>query len=217
MTATLAQTTPQIQGILLFSLNSSLQTGLLASLITEKTGIKCQVASQFSSAIEGAFLYLIDCQARSPEDLQNLVADIQEHEQPYIAALLNATSESDQEQLLEWPCISGLFYTDTDQDQLLRGLESLLKGEYWVPRRLLHLFLEKNRRAPTNKKLDIKLTKRERQILKLIKDGATNFDIAEALEVSEHTIKSHLYNVYKKIGVRNRLEASNWVRDLEDL
>jgi len=61
------------------------------------------------------------------------------------------------------------------------------------------------------------LTKRERQILKLIKDGATNLDIAESLEVSEHTIKSHLYNVYKKIGVRNRLEASNWVRDMDDL
>jgi DNA-binding NarL/FixJ family response regulator len=217
VTASLAPTSPAIQGILLFSLNSSLQTGLLAALISEKTGLKCQVASQFSPTLEGAFLYLIDCQARSAEDLQNLVADIQEHEQPYIAALLNATSESDHEQLLEWPCISGLFYTDTDQEQLLRGLEALLKGEYWVPRRLLHLFLEKNRRAPTTKKLDIKLTKRERQILKLIKDGATNFDIAAALEVSEHTVKSHLYNVYKKIGVRNRLEASNWVRDLEDL
>ena len=63
---------------------------------------------------------------------------------------------------------------------------------------------------------DVKLTRRERQILKLIKDGATNADISTALKVSEHTVKSHLYNVYKKIGVRNRLEASNWVRDLSE-
>lgn len=89
-----------------------------------------------------------------------------------------------------------------------------------MPRRLLHLFLEKNRRTPSAnavRRLDTKLTKREREILKLIKHGATNLDISNALAVSEHTIKSHLYNMYKKIGVRNRLEASNWVRDLEDL
>ncbi len=217
MTASPAPTSPTVQGIILFSISSSLQTGLLAQLIGDKTGLKCQVSTQFSPDLEGAFLYLVDCQGRSIDDLQALVAEIQEHNQPYIAALLNATSESDHEQLLDWPCISGLFSTDTDQENLLRGLEALLKGEYWVPRRLLHLHFEKNRRAPSNKRLDIKLTKRERQILKLIKDGATNFDIAEALEVSEHTVKSHLYNVYKKIGVRNRLEASNWVRDLEDI
>ncbi len=218
VTESYLQPFPPIECIWLFSLNTSLQTGLLTALISEKTGVKCQAAQQFSPSIQGANLYLIDCQSRTNAALEDLVADIQEHDQPYIAALINATSESNQEQLLDWPCISGLFYTDTDQEQLLRGLESLLKGEYWVPRRLLHLFLEKNRRAPSSsKRLDIKLTKREREILKLIKRGATNMDISAALEVSEHTIKSHLYNVYKKIGVRNRLEASNWVRHMDDL
>lgn len=215
MTATSAR--PDVKGISLYSTNNSLQTGLLASLISEKTSLPCSVISKITHDVTAAHLLLIDCQGVATEKLRDLVGEIHAHEQPLNAALLNAEHNSEHEDLLDWPCISGLFFTDTDQDQLIRGLEALLKGEYWVPRRLLHHFLEKNRRAPSIKHSDIKLTKRERQILKLIKDGATNLDISEALEVSEHTVKSHLYNVYKKIGVRNRLEASNWVRDLDDL
>lgn len=206
-----------VKGISLYSLNNSLQTGLLATLISDKTGFECKVVNSLSAEATASHLVLIDCQGLSAEVLRLLVSDIHTHELPLNAALLNAQYHSEHEELLDWPCISGLFFSDTDQDQLIRGLESLLRGEYWVPRRLLHHFLEKNRRAPSLKHNETKLTKRERQILKLIKHGATNLDISESLEVSEHTVKSHLYNVYKKIGVRNRLEASNWVRDMDDL
>lgn len=206
-----------VKGIALYSQNKSLQTGLLASLVSEKTGIDCQVIHELSDCSVESQLLLIDCQGHQGEELRSIVSDVNDLEGTPIAALLNAESSSEHESLLDWPCISGIFFSDTDQDQLLRGLECLVKGEYWVPRRLLHHFLEKNRRAPSTKKSEIKLTKREKQILKLIKDGATNLDISEALEVSEHTVKSHLYNVYKKIGVRNRLEASNWVRDFDEI
>lgn len=209
--------TPNTKGILLYSLDNSLQTGLLATLIGEKSGHKCRVIHSLDPEEIKEHLLLIDCQGHSTEELRASIGDLHQTAQPLYAALLNAKSNSEHEELLDWPCISGLFFTDTDQEQLLRGLECLIRGEYWVPRRLLHHFLKKNRRAPSVKQNEIKLTKRERQILRLIKDGATNQDISEALAVSEHTVKSHLYNVYKKIGVRNRLEASNWVRDLEDL
>lgn len=215
MTASTAQN--EVKGISLYSQNKSLQTGLLASLVSDKTGIECSVIHDLSSANNPNHLILIDCQGYEGDELRSLVSDINDLEATPNAALLNAEPDSDHEALLDWPCISGIFFSDTDQDQLIRGLECLIKGEYWVPRRLLHHFLEKNRRAPSTKKSEIKLTKREKQILKLIKDGATNLDISEALAVSEHTVKSHLYNVYKKIGVRNRLEASNWVRDFDEI
>ena len=215
MTADSAQS--DITGITLLSTNNSLQTGLLAALISDKTKLECKVIEEFSPETSGDQLLLVDCHSRDITDLQSIVHDIQEQVDAPSVALLNAIAESEHEELLDWPCVCGVFFSDTDQEQLVRGLDSMLKGEYWVPRRLLHHFLQKNRRAPSMKRLDIKLTKRERQILKLIKDGATNSDISDTLEVSEHTVKSHLYNVYKKIGVRNRLEASNWVRDMDDL
>ncbi|MBX2859125.1 MAG: LuxR C-terminal-related transcriptional regulator [Cellvibrionaceae bacterium] len=206
------------QGIALFSNNSSLQTGLLAKLIGEELQINCDVYREIEEVPKEISLLLVDCNGQNIEVLTSFIRDVHDKIDDVTAALLNAEHDSDHERLLDWPCVSGLFYVDTEQDQLIRGLHSLLDGDFWVPRRLLHRFLDKNRKAPSNfKRPNVKLTKRERQILKLIKDGATNADISEALSVSEHTVKSHLYNVYKKIGVRNRLEASNWVRDMDDL
>lgn len=207
----------EVEGITLFSVVNSLQTGLLANLISTQTNLPCAIETTYTKRISHVSLTIVDCQGRSFDDLQSLVRSIQGHKTELRVVLLNAESESEHEELLDWPCIVGVFFDDTDQEQLTRGLNCMLNGEYWVPRRLLHHFLQKNRRAPSSRKLEIKLTKRERQILKLIKNGATNSDIAKVLEVSEHTVKSHLYNVYKKIGVRNRLEANNWVRDMDNI
>ena len=204
--------------IALYSANSSLQTGLLAKLIGEELDRDCIVYREFEEVPDNTALLLIDCNGQVADQLTDAAKRVHLHKSGATAALLNAEYNSEHENLLDWPCISGLFYVDTDQDQLVRGLKCLMAGDYWVPRRLLHHFLDKNRKTPnTGNDPTVKLTKRERQILKFISDGATNADIASSLEVSEHTIKSHLYNVYKKIGVRNRLEASNWVRTFSEM
>jgi DNA-binding NarL/FixJ family response regulator len=52
------------------------------------------------------------------------------------------------------------------------------------------------------------LTRREVEILRLAADGASNAQIARKLWVTEQTVKFHLSNVYRKLGVRNRTEAS---------
>jgi DNA-binding NarL/FixJ family response regulator len=204
--------------IILHSANSNLQTGLLARVIAEELGVECKLEKSIELNQCSSDLLLIDCFGHSYDELQDLTSSAQSCEKPLTVALLNAEQQSGHEDLLEWPCVAGVFYGDTSQEQLLRGLRGLLAGEYWMPRNVLHRFLDKSRRQPVLQKSSVKLTKRERQILALIRDGATNSDIAEALDVSEHTVKSHLYNTYRKIGVRNRLEASNWARttDLGD-
>jgi LuxR family transcriptional regulator of csgAB operon len=59
---------------------------------------------------------------------------------------------------------------------------------------------------------DTTLTKREVEILSTIAEGATNDEIADRFFISPHTVKSHLYNIYKKIGLSNRLQAALWAR-----
>jgi DNA-binding NarL/FixJ family response regulator len=54
------------------------------------------------------------------------------------------------------------------------------------------------------------LTKRELEILQMIARGASNASIARELWVTEQTIKFHLSNVYRKLGVANRTEASHY-------
>jgi ATP/maltotriose-dependent transcriptional regulator MalT len=48
---------------------------------------------------------------------------------------------------------------------------------------------------------------REREVLRLVARGASNREVARALFVSEATIKSHLINVYRKLGVTDRTAA----------
>jgi DNA-binding NarL/FixJ family response regulator len=54
------------------------------------------------------------------------------------------------------------------------------------------------------------LTRREVEILELLAGGRSNAQLAKALWVTEQTVKFHLSNIYKKLGVANRWEASRW-------
>jgi DNA-binding NarL/FixJ family response regulator len=54
------------------------------------------------------------------------------------------------------------------------------------------------------------LTAREREILMLVADGLTNATIGKQLWVTEQTVKFHLSNIYRKLGVSNRTEASRY-------
>jgi DNA-binding NarL/FixJ family response regulator len=54
------------------------------------------------------------------------------------------------------------------------------------------------------------LTSREREILQLVAAGATNGDVARKLWVTEQTVKFHLRNIYRKLDVANRTEASHF-------
>lgn len=56
------------------------------------------------------------------------------------------------------------------------------------------------------------LTQREVQILELAAEGHSNAELARMLWISEQTVKFHLSNLYKKIGVSNRTEAGRWAQ-----
>jgi DNA-binding NarL/FixJ family response regulator len=56
------------------------------------------------------------------------------------------------------------------------------------------------------------LTPRELEILRLLVEGHSNAQLARMLWVTEQTVKFHLSNVYRKLGVANRTEASRWAQ-----
>jgi DNA-binding NarL/FixJ family response regulator len=58
----------------------------------------------------------------------------------------------------------------------------------------------------------IALTRRETEILRLVGEGKSNRQLARALWVTEQTVKFHLSNVYRKLDVSNRTEASRWAQ-----
>ncbi len=54
------------------------------------------------------------------------------------------------------------------------------------------------------------LSKREAEVLKLIGENMTNTEIAEQLLISAKTVKKHIYHIFKKTGVRNRIKAAQF-------
>jgi DNA-binding NarL/FixJ family response regulator len=58
-----------------------------------------------------------------------------------------------------------------------------------------------------------KLTRRELEILQLVSGGRSNRQVAEILWVADQTVKFHLANIYRKLGVRSRFEAARWARE----
>jgi len=67
------------------------------------------------------------------------------------------------------------------------------------------------RRAPVPPS-DPDLTRRELEILRLAAEGHSNAELARMLWVTEQTVKFHLSNIYRKLGVSNRTEASRWAQ-----
>jgi DNA-binding NarL/FixJ family response regulator len=57
---------------------------------------------------------------------------------------------------------------------------------------------------------DVGLTRREREILALVSEGHSNQAVGKMLWVTEQTVKFHLSNIYRKLNVSNRTEASVW-------
>jgi DNA-binding NarL/FixJ family response regulator len=57
---------------------------------------------------------------------------------------------------------------------------------------------------------DVGLTRREKEILALVSEGHSNRELAQMMWVTEQTVKFHLSNIYRKLDVSNRTEASRW-------
>lgn len=195
---------------------SSMQSKMLANLMADRLHLNCRLSDQ-PNHIAQLFnsdqnLLLVDAQHYDMNQLRSVLQNLQNKCTRLVVALFNVIQNSEQEQLAEWPQVKGMFYLNADHNQLIKGLQALVAGHLWLPREVTHQLLEQNRRPPMDASSRKMLTRRELQIMELLAGGATNLQIAEALYVSEHTIKSHLYNVFKKIDVRNRLQACNWAR-----
>ncbi|MBL0594723.1 LuxR C-terminal-related transcriptional regulator [Aeromonas veronii] len=131
--------------------------------------------------------------------------------------LLNAPTATDRDLLLMWPQICGLFFRQDPLDRLVAGLQKILLGEYWMPRQLLCELVEYYRQGNSYLlRNDTLLTAREQEIIRYLMTGASNVEIADSLFVSEHTVKSHLYNVFKKLNVKNRIQAVSWAKEYLD-
>ncbi|MGL4380403.1 MAG: LuxR C-terminal-related transcriptional regulator [Vibrio sp.] len=133
---------------------------------------------------------------------------------PYFETILfNVAKRLKTEELLTFGNLKGLFYVSDETDFITHGLGEIINGQNWLPRhvssQLLHYYRYAFQTHQTQATVD--LTAREIQILRCLQTGASNMQIAESLFISEFTVKSHLYQIFKKLNVKNRVKAIAWV------
>lgn len=101
---------------------------------------------------------------------------------------------------------------------MVSALQLVLSGERFIPSMLVDGGNDPSSGGERGgSELINRLTPRERDILRLLREGLPNKVIANRLDVSEVTVKSHLGNVFRKLGVQNRLQAMRLLVDSESL
>lgn len=90
-------------------------------------------------------------------------------------------------------------FKDTLGDDLVGTIRAVYVGDGAIPPDVSRKFMDRAARPP--------LTLRELEVLLLLADGMRNKEVAECLRISEETVRSHLKNVFAKLGVSDRTKA----------
>jgi two-component system response regulator NreC len=108
---------------------------------------------------------------------------------------------------------SGYMLKEAADTELISAIRVVCSGRFYLsPSAQTMMVSDYLQRVRTGEERDSysALTEREREILKLVAEGYTNGRIARELWVTEQTVKFHLSNTYRKLGVANRTEASRY-------
>ncbi|GAB4577817.1 MAG: response regulator transcription factor [Anaerolineales bacterium] len=130
---------------------------------------------------------------------------------PHIQVLVLTTYDAD-----EWVFdairsgAAGYLLKDTPRDQLIQGIKDAHAGETPVdPAIAGKLFASvAENRAPAETKIAHDFNEREREILRLLARGMGNNEIANALHLSEGTVRNYVTAMFTKLGVTNRTQAA---------
>ncbi|AYO16572.1 helix-turn-helix transcriptional regulator [Vibrio owensii] len=195
----------------------SLQSENFKEMLSRNTETKITIIDSknpsYHELIPEQYFLLVDFSVDTPSDT---LVYLKDNEKVLGTIMLNLGHELDTEELASWPHVKGIFGPSDSMDKLCQGLKAIIDGDNWLSRRLLEQLLTYYKGKESTYSIEpaeeVELTRREVQVLQMLKDGGSNMEIADSLFISEHTIKSHLYNIFRKIEVKNRTQATSWAK-----
>jgi DNA-binding NarL/FixJ family response regulator len=103
--------------------------------------------------------------------------------------------------------VSAYILKDVAGSELIDTIYRVMSGEIVINSRVAN-HLVKELTQTTRKKDDLKLSKREKDVLLLLVRGLSNREMAKTMFISEKTIKNHLTSIFRKLGVKDRTQAA---------
>ena len=113
--------------------------------------------------------------------------------------------------------VSGFILKDANVAEFFKTIRSVYQGARVLPSHLTGSLFSQivehaiNGSKPSVIDESVRLTKRERQVIELIADGATNKEIAQKLHLSTYTVKSHVHNILEKLALNTRVQIAKHV------
>ena len=201
--------------------NRRLQNELMAAFLERETGAKCLYIDDDNKILdievddtdeEELKLFLLDCLGK---DLDRCLDYLESHSKRmlsrHLVALFNVSEGLGIEQEAIVRGVRGFFYEHYTLERFLKGLRAIFDGALWFSGELMAKNIQGNKAKNRSIEIDKhNLTPREIEILTMVTEGAKNEEIAAKLFISSHTVKTHIYNIFQKINVPNRLQAAFW-------
>jgi len=105
--------------------------------------------------------------------------------------------------------IAGYLTKDEAVDHIVDVVRGVARGETgWFSRNVMVKVAERGKEGGCSRR--DALSEREKQILRLVAQGKINEEIAAILYITDGTVKNHITNVYRKLGVHTRTQAGTW-------
>jgi len=105
---------------------------------------------------------------------------------------------------------SGYLLKGNNLDEIVENIQAAAAGASVWPPEELRRFGRRSVQTAAVADLEVTLTSREQEVLQHVTQGLTNKQIGEALHISAETVKEHIQNILRKIGVSDRTQAAVW-------
>ena len=180
----------------------------------------CSDSSIQDVASANCDLLLLDCFNASSTSDDDWLGDIQESA-PELKVLLFGMDE-DPNIFLQAVRrgIAGYVLKNASASDLLEAVRTVAQGEAACPPKLCKVLFKALATGVTEERDDrataqFELTQRQRQLMSLVAMGLSNKEIASNLNLSEFTVKNHIYRVMKQVDAQTRHEAVSLIRNID--
>lgn len=97
----------------------------------------------------------------------------------------------------------GYLLKNADKQTIAKAIEAVVRDEEFMDETIKNILLQETITGQRRSIYEVPLTKREKEILKLIAEGQSNQEIADKLFISLRTVETHRLNINQKLGVKN--------------
>ena len=164
---------------------------------------------QAPTAAELAELELVIIDGTATEHLFPLIDAFHRMRPQLRLIVLGVEQDADYTERVIGTGVQGYLSHRSSEDELRRAVSVVREGSMWAPRQVLARLLEKARQELKGMvAAPVTLSRRERDVLRLLVRGRSNVEIARTLKIEEGTVKSYLFRMMRKAGVTNRTALS---------